>query len=317
VTLYLIRRLIMSFVVIVLVMTFLGLLVHLIPGDPVKTIMGPRASPQLANLVRKQMELEKPVPTQVYDFIRNALQGDLGIDFVSQVPVTTLIRAALPQTIILAVTALVIAVLIGVPLGVLASTRPGSWLDRITGVVSVALITVPPYVAGLLLLVVFSVRLHTLPAIGIGNTGDPVDYARHLLLPAVALALGWVGYIARLVRASMLEVLGSNYIRTARAFGLRQRLIFYKYGLRNAIIPTIAVLGVGLGSLIGGTIFVEVIFARPGLGTLIFNAIEARNYPIVRGGVLVIAIMCVLANLIADLSYRLFDPRIRVEGRSQ
>src|SRR5689334_6199738 len=307
----------MSFVVIILVMTFLGLLVHLIPGDPVKTIMGPRASPQLANLVRKQMELEKPVPTQVYDFIRNALQGDLGIDFVSQVPVTTLIRAALPQTIILAVTALVIAVLIGVPLGVLASTRPGSWLDRITGVVSVALITVPPYVAGLLLLVVFSVRLQALPAIGIGNTGDPVDYARHLLLPAVALALGWVGYIARLVRASMLEVLGSNYIRTARAFGLRQRLIFYKYGLRNAIIPTIAVLGVGLGNLIGGTIFVEVIFARPGLGTLIFNAIEARNYPIVRGGVLVIAVMCVLANLVADLSYRLFDPRIRVEGGSQ
>jgi peptide/nickel transport system permease protein len=317
VTLYLIRRLIMSFVVIVLVMTFLGLLVHLIPGDPVKTIMGPRASPELAAMVRKQMELDKPVPTQVYDFIRHALEGNLGVDFVSQVSVTTLIRAALPQTIILAVTALVIAVLIGVPLGVVASTRPGSWVDRITGVVSVALITVPPYVAGLLLLVVVSVRLQALPAIGIGNTGDPVDYARHLLLPAVALALGWVGYIARLVRASMLEVLGSNYIRTARAFGLRQRLIFYKYGLRNAIIPTIAVLGVGLGNLIGGTIFVEVIFARPGLGTLIFNAIEARNYPIVRGGVLVIAIMCVLANLIADLSYRVFDPRIRVEGGSQ
>jgi peptide/nickel transport system permease protein len=316
VTLYLIRRLVMSFVVIVLVMTFLGLLVHLIPGDPVKTIMGPRASPELAALVRKQMELDKPVPTQVYDFIRHALEGDLGVDFVSQAPVTTLIRGALPQTIILAVTALVIAVLLGVPLGVLASTRPGSWLDRITGVVSVALITVPPYVAGLILLVVVSVRLQALPAIGIGNTGDPVDYARHLLLPAVALALGWVGYIARLVRASMLEVLGSNYIRTARAFGLRQRLIFYKYGLRNAIIPTIAVLGVGLGNLIGGTIFVEVIFARPGLGTLIFNAIEARNYPIVRGGVLVIAVMCVLANLIADLSYRLFDPRIRVEGGS-
>ena len=316
-TLYLIRRLIMSFVVIILVMTFLGLLVHLIPGDPVKTIMGPRASPQLAALVRKQMELNKPVPTQVYDFIRNALHGNLGIDFVSQVPVTTLIRAALPQTIILALTALVIAVVLGVPLGVLASTRPGSWLDRITGLVSIALITAPPYVVGLLLLVIFSVRLREFPAIGIGNTGDPVDYARHLLLPAIALALGWVGYIARLVRASMLEVLGSNYIRTARAFGLRQRLIFYKYGLRNAIIPTIAVLGVGLGNLIGGTIFVEVIFARPGLGTLIFNAIEARNYPIVRGGVLVIAIMCVFANLVADLSYRLFDPRIRIEGRSQ
>ena len=200
------------------------------------------------------------------------------------------------------------------PLGVIASTHPGSWVDRITGVISVALITIPPYVAGLLLLVVFSVRLRAFPAIGIGNTGDPVDYVRHLILPAVALAAGWVGYIARLVRASMLEVLESNYIRTARAFGLRQRLIYYKYGLRNAVIPTIAVLGVGLGNLIGGTIFVEVIFARPGLGTLIFDAIETRNYPIVRGGVLVIAVLCVFANLIADLSYRLFDPRIRVEG---
>lgn len=304
----------MSLVVIVLVMTFLGLLVHLIPGDPVRTIMGPRASPQLAAIVRRQMELNKPVPTQVLDFIVNAFHGNLGVDFVSQVSVMTLIRSALPQTLILAATALALAVLIGVPLGVLASTRPGSWVDRITGVISVALITVPPYVAGLLLLVVFSVRLQLLPAIGIGTTSDPADYARHLILPAVALAAGWVGYIARLVRASMLEVLGSNYIRTAHAFGLRRRVIFYKYGLRNAIIPTIAVLGVGLGSLIGGTIFVEVIFARPGLGTLIFDAIEARNYPIVRGGVLVIAILCVCANLVADLSYRMFDPRIRLQG---
>jgi peptide/nickel transport system permease protein len=291
VVLYLIRRLFMSLVVIVLVMTFLGLLVHLIPGDPVRTIMGPRASPQLAALVRRQMELNKPVPTQVYDFVVKAFHGNLGIDFVSQVAVTALIRAALPQTLILAASALALAVVIGVPLGVLASTHPGSWVDRITGVISVALITVPPYVAGLLLLVVFSVRLRMFPAIGIGSTSDPANYLQHLALPAIALAAGWVGYIARLVRASMLEVLGSNYIRTAHAFGLRRRLIFYKYGLRNAIIPTIAVLGVGLGNLIGGTIFVEVIFARPGLGTLIFNAIEARNYPIVRGGVLVIAIL--------------------------
>ena len=192
VILYLIRRLFMSLVVVVLVMIFLGLLVHLIPGDPVRTIMGPRASPQLAAIVRRQMELNKPVPTQVYDFIVNAFHGNLGIDFVSQVSVTTLIRAALPQTLVLAASALALAVLFGVPLGILASTHPGSWADRITGMVSVALITVPPYVAGLLLLVVFSVRLQVFPAIGIGNTSNPTDYIRHLILPAVALGAGWV-----------------------------------------------------------------------------------------------------------------------------
>ena len=134
------------------------------------------------------------------------------------------------------------------------------------------------------------------------------------MLPTIALALSWIGYIARLSRASMLEVLNTNYIRTAQAFGLKERLIFYKYALKNAVIPVVAILGVGLGQLIGGAIFVEVIFARPGLGTLIYNAIQTRDYAIVRGGVLVIAIMFVLANLLADLSYRFLDPRIRVEA---
>ena len=145
----------------------------------------------------------------------------------------------------------------------------------------------------------------------------PGDYLRHLLLPALALAIPWWGYLARLVRASMLEVLGASYIRTAWAFGLRDRVVFYKYALKNAIIPAVAVLGVGLGSLMGGAIFVEVIFTRPGLGSLIFDSIEARNYPIVRGGVLVVALLFVGANLIADFSYRFLDPRIRLElGRT-
>jgi peptide/nickel transport system permease protein len=175
------------------------------------------------------------------------------------------------------------------------------------------MITIPPYVAGLFLLLLFAVRFPIFPAIGSGDISHPIDYAKHLVLPAVALAVTWIGYLARLVRASMLEVLNSSYIRTAEAFGLRERLIFYRYALKNAIIPTIAVLGVGLGSLMGGAIFVEVIFARNGLGTLIYDAIESRNYPIVRGGVLVVAILFVLANLIADLSYRMLDPRIRDE----
>ena len=153
-----------------------------------------------------------------------------------------------------------------------------------------------------------------LPAIGAGDLSDPLDYLRHLILPAVALAVTWIGYLARLVRASMLEVLNANYIRTAHAFGIGERMIFYRYALKNAIIPTIAVLGVGLGSLMGGAIFVEVIFARTGLGTLTYDAIQSRNYPIVRGGVLVVAVLFVLANLVADLSYRFLDPRIRDEA---
>lgn len=304
----------MSGVVALLVMVFLGALVHLVPGDPVKLILGPRASEALSEVVREQMGLDDPIPVQVFDFVVGALHGDLGTDFVTQLPVTTLIGEALPHTIVLALSSLGLAALLGVPLGVYAAARPNTLIDRITGVVSVSFITLPAYVAGLFLLLLFAVRLEWLPAIGSGSFSDPADYVRHLILPSVALAVTWIGYLARLVRTSMLEVLNANYIRTAQAFGIRERVIFYRYALKNAIIPTIAVLGVGLGNLMGGAIFVEVIFARPGLGLLIFDSLASRNFPIVRGGVLVVALLFVFANLLADLSYRFLDPRIRVEG---
>jgi peptide/nickel transport system permease protein len=311
---YLLKRLGMTALVALLSMAFLASLVHVIPGDPVRTILGPRASPELAAKVRAEMELDKPVPEQVINFVLRALRGNLGRDFVSSVPVTTLIAGALPHTLILAVSSLGLAVLVGIPLGVYSATRPNSWLDRLTGVFSVACITLPSYVAGLFLLLVFAVWLNWLPAIGAGELTDPTDYLAHLILPAVALAITWVGYLARLVRTSVLEVLNANYIRTAFAFGMHERLVYYKYALKNAIIPTIAVLGVGLGNLLGGAIFVEVIFSRPGLGRLIFDAIGSRNFPIVQGGVLVAALLFVLANLLADLSYHYLDPRIQTQG---
>ena len=310
---YVLKRLAMTALVLLVVMTFLAALVHLIPGDPVTTILGPRADPELSKIVRDQMQLDLPVPEQIWNFITGALHGDLGVDFVSDEDVTSLVFSALPHTIVLAVSSLVLAIGIGVPLGVYAATHPNTWLDRVMGLISVSFITVPSYLAGLLLVLIFSVHLHWLPAIGTGDFSDPVDYLRHLILPAIALGLAWIGYFARLVRASMLEVLNTNYIRTAHAFGIRERVIFYRYALKNAIIPTIAVLGVGLGTLMGYAIFVEVIFARPGLGTLIYDSIESRNYPVVRGGVLVVAILFVTCNLLADLSYRLLDPRIRAE----
>jgi peptide/nickel transport system permease protein len=312
-TAYVLKRLGMTAIVVLLLMVFLAIIVHLIPGDPVRTILGPRASEELSQTVRAEMGLDDPVPVQVYDFVKNALQGDLGEDFVSQVPVTTLIGEALPHTLILAAAGLGLAALVGIPLGVFASTRPNSIGDRLAGIVSISLITVPAYVAGLFLLLIFAVQLDWFPAIGTGDFSDPIDYLKHLALPAIALALTWVGYLARLTRTSMFEVLNQNYIRTAHAFGLPDRRIYYKYALKNAIIPTVAVLGVGLGTLMGGAVFVEIIFTRAGLGTLILDSIENRNFPIVRGSVLIIAVLFVVSNLLADLSYRLLDPRVRAE----
>jgi peptide/nickel transport system permease protein len=310
---YILKRLLMSLVVALLAMIFLISLVHLIPGDPAALILGPRASESLSLRVREEMGLDDPLPVQVYDFVTNALRGDLGRDFLSFQPVTSLIGAALPHTIILAVSALLMATLLGVPLGVYSATRPNTWLDRLTGMLAVMCITLPSYVSALFLMLIFAVGLGWLPAIGTGDLSDPLDYARHLIMPATALAITWIGYLARLVRASVLEVMGTNYIRTAFAFGLRERVIFYKHALKNAIIPTVAVLGVGLGNLLGGAIFIEVIFTRPGLGRLIFTSISDHNFPIVRGGILVAALLFVLANLLADLSYTFLDPRIRLE----
>jgi peptide/nickel transport system permease protein len=309
---YALRRLVMTFFVVLIIMTFLALLIQFVPGDPVRLVLGAKAPDSVVQQVRHDMYLDKPIPAQVYYFFIDAVRGNLGVDFQSQRSVTSLIGTALPHTVILALASLALAGLLGIPLGVYAATHPGGWLDRITAVATISLITMPAYVAGLLLLLVFSVHWQLMPATGVGDLSDPAEYARHLVLPAVALAVTWIGYLARLVRTSMLEVLNERYILAARSQGVRERLVIYKYALRNAVIPTIAVIGVGLGTLLGGAIFVEVIFSRAGLGMLIYNAIQTRNYPVVRGGVLVVALLFVAVNLLTDFVYRAVDPRIRV-----
>lgn len=313
---YLLKRLGMTFAVVLLVALFLATIVHLVPGDPVENLLGPRATEARILQVREEMGLDDPIHVQVVSFVWNGLQGDLGRDFATNRPVTQLIANALPHTLILAVASLAMAFLLGVPLGVLAATKPDSLLDRFTSVVSVSFITMPSYVTGLFLLLAFPIGLGVLPATGAGSLSEPVDYLRHLILPASALAITWVGYFSRLVRASMLEVVGSNYIRVARAYGLRERLIHYQYALKNALIPSIAILGVALGNLMGGAVFIEFIFSRPGLGRLALESIGQRNFPVLRGSILVIALLFVVANLLADLSYRFIDPRIRVEEKA-
>lgn len=310
---YLIKRLLMTLVVLVLVTIFLTLLVYIVPGDPAISVLGPRANPDLIARVRAAMHLDRTLPEQIGLALWNLARLDLGNDIFTGRPIRQLVGAALPHTLILAWTSLSLAVLIGVPLGVYSSTHPDSWLDRFTAIFSISFITVPSYVAGLFLLLIFAVRLQLMPAIGLGERGDLLDYVRHLILPAAALAIPWIGYLARLVRASLLEVLNQTYIRAEMAAGLPMRKIYYKYALKNAIIPTVAVLGLGVGSLMAGAVFVELIFARPGMGTLIYNAIQARNYPLVRAGVLTVAILFVAANLLADILYTYLDPRIQYD----
>lgn len=309
---YLIKRLLMTFLVLVLVTIYLTLIVHIVPGDPARSILGPRANPERIARIRAAMNLDKPILEQMGLALWSLVRGDLGTDLFSGRAISELIAAALPHTLILAWTSLTLAVVIGIPLGIFSATHPHSWLDRFTAIISISFITVPSYVGGLFLLLLFAVNWRLMPAIGLGDRGNTLDYIKHLVLPATALAITWVGYLARLVRASLLEVLNETYIRAAMAAGVPQRKIYYRYALKNAIIPTVAVLGVGIGNLMAGAVFVELIFTRPGMGTLIYNAIQARNYPVVRAGVLVVAFLFVAANLLADVLYTYLDPRIQL-----
>ena len=309
---YMAKRLLMTLAVLMLVVVFLSLLIHIVPGDPARTLLGPRASPELIKKVQTAMDLDKPVYVQIGNFVWNLLHGNLGTDVFTGRSINDMIADALPHTIALALAGLGLAIIMGIPLGVYSATHPDSWLDRLSALFSISLITIPSYVAGILLLLVFAVELRIMPAMGVGAKSDVLDYLKHLTLPAIALAVSWIGYMARLVRTSLLEVMNENYIRAARAGGVSERLIRYKYALKNALIPTVAVLGTGLGSLMGGAVFIEVIFSRPGMGTLIYTAIQTRNYPVVRAGVLVVAFLFVAVILLVDLGYTFLDPRIRL-----
>lgn len=309
---YLVKRFFMTLLVLVLVTVYLTLLVHIVPGDPAKSLLGPRANPERIAKIRAAMNLDKPILQQLGLALWSLVRLDFGNDLFTGRSISELVAAALPHTLILAWSSLGLAILVGIPLGVYSATHPDSWLDRFTAIISISFITVPSYVGGLFLLLIFAVQFQIMPAIGLGEEGNVLDYIKHLILPATALAITWVGYLARLVRASLLEVLNQTYIRAEMAAGIPQRKIYYKYALKNAIIPTVAVLGVGVGKLMAGAVFVELIFTRPGMGTLLYNAIQARNYPVVQVGVLTVAFLFVAANLLADIVYTYLDPRIQL-----
>ena len=257
------------------------------------------------------MGLDQPLPIRLWRFFANVATGNLGVDVISGRSVAGLIGEVIPYTLILTFSAIGLAALIGVPLGIYAATHRGSVLDNVLAFVSVAFIAVPSFVIAIFLLLIFATWLDWLPVLGASRTGALGDEIKRMILPTLALALGWIGFIARLIRTSMLEVMGEPYIRTSRAYGLSQRLVTYKYALKNACIPTITLLGLGIGRLLGNAVLVEIVFARPGLGRLIYSAISERNYPVVQGASLVVVVLFVAVNLIVDLSYSAIDPRIR------
>jgi peptide/nickel transport system permease protein len=308
---YLIKRIGLAMVIIVISVSMLYGMIHMVPGDPISIILGPRATDEMREVLRDRMGLDKPFLVQIGRFLFNVVKGDLGEDVFTNRPVTQIVFEQLPYTIVLILTALAWALLVSIPLGCYSAILRTSILDKITGVVSVGTIAIPAFVVAVYTLLIFAVTLQWLPAIGAGREGDLWDQVIHLIMPAFCLGLSWVGYVARLVRASMLDVMQENHVRTVRAYGLPERLIIFRYALRVAIMPVIALVGVGVGYLLSAAVFIEIIFARPGIGRLIFDSVGTRNYPVVMGTVLIMTILFVISTTISDLVAAAVDPRLR------
>jgi peptide/nickel transport system permease protein len=291
------------------------LIVHLVPGDPATAILGLNATPALVARLRGELGLDQPLIVQYGTWLGHVLQGDFGTDYSSSASIGGLLTQRLPVTIELAVAALLIALVIGIPLGVLAAVRRGRAPDAAAQGISMAGISVPDFWLGIMLILLFSLGLGVLPSSGwVPFSQDPVENLRHLVLPAFALGAGFAAVLIRVTRAAMLDVLGSDYIRFCRAKGVPERSVILKHGLRNAAIPITTVVGMQAGYLLGGAIVIEQVFSLPGVGRLVLDAVLQRNYPVVQAAVLVIGVMFIAANLLADVLYTVLNPKLRGAG---
>lgn len=308
---YTVKRIGLAVLITALALVILISTIQLIPGDPAAILLGPLATPELRQSFRVEMGLDQPVVIQIARFFGRVITGDLGTDVLTRRSVLVTVTEQMPFTLALIAAGIGWAALLGIPLGCFAAIRRGSLADRAIAILSVSMIAVPSFVIAIYSLLFFAVGLGWFPTIGAGNPGDLGDQLHHLILPSLAVGLGWVGYLARMVRASMLDVLTENHIRMARAFGLRERTITFRYALKLAIIPTVVLLGIGVGHMISGAVFAEIVFARPGVGRLMYDAVITRNYPLVIGGVMITTVFYVLCTLVADLIAAWLDPRVR------
>jgi len=311
---YLVRRLLAVIPVMAVVVTVVFLLIHLIPGDPVSVMLGPDATPAQIEATRKALGLDRPLPAQLLGFYGRVLRGDLGQSYFLDRPVVTALAERTEPTLMLMACALLVAVVIGVPSGVVAAARRGSVWDRLLMLGSLLGVCVPGFWLSLNFIYLFAVRLGWLPAAGYASLlDDPLSALRYMVLPAISLGINQSALIARISRSCMLEALQQDYVRTARAKGLPQRAVVYVHAFRNALVPVVTVIGVTTAVLIGGAVVTEIVFNIPGLGRLVISAILRRDYPVVQGVVLVTAAAYVLINLGVDVLYAFIDPRIRYD----
>jgi peptide/nickel transport system permease protein len=302
----LLRRLIIMVPVLWAVVTLVFLLIHIVPGDPALTLVGENATQEQYQAARAELGLDKPLLVQYSDYWRGLVRGDWGANPVTHEPVLSRISVRYPATIKLAIFAMVIAILVSIPLGVTAATHKGSAVDSLSTFVALLGISLPSFALGPLLVLFFSVDLGITPVSGAGGIAN-------LILPAVTLGAGLSAVLTRIVRSSVLEELGEDYVRTARAKGLPEHRVIYKHVLKNGLIPVVTVLGLQFGVLLAGTIITERVFSWPGVGSLLVDSISERDYKLTQGCILVIAATYVLVNTATDLAYRFLDPRIKLD----
>lgn len=308
---YSVKRILLAFPTLLAVFTVIFLVVRVAPGDPATAALGDYASKEAVEALRQRMGLDKPLYVQYVDFVLNLARGDLGKSLITSEPVSSQIRFVLPHTVELAVAAILIGLVLGVPVGIITAVRRNTAIDYIGRVLSLAGLSFPAFYLGILLLFFFSVKVSLFPTIGAGDFSSPLKNLHHLALPALSLGLIETAYVGRMTRSIMINVLNEDYVRTARAKGLAEWLVLFSHAFRSALIPIVSLVGIFAISLIGSSVLTEIVFSRPGLGKLMVGAIKQRDYTVVQSIMVIYAVIIVAINLITDLVYGLVDPRVR------
>ena len=303
---YVLKRLLSTIPVLFGISLLLFFMLRMLPGDPAQVLAGQMASVEDVKLIRHQLGLDRPIIVQYGLFLSRLVRFDLGRSARTQSPVIREVWARLPNTVLLAVAAITLACLFGIPAGIIAAVRPYTWIDYLFTSMALFGISMPVFWLGLMLVVIFSVVLQWLPAGGTGSW-------KHIILPSFTLAAFVVAFITRMTRASMIEALSQDYTTTARSKGLKERVVIVKHALKNALIPIITVVGLQFGLLLGGAVLTETVFAWPGVGRLIVDSILARDYPVIQGTILIFGLLYILVNLFVDMIYAFIDPRIRYD----
>jgi peptide/nickel transport system permease protein len=312
---YIIRRILLTIPTLILASMVIFLLLRLIPGDPASLVAGADATPEQVQAVRRDLGLNRPLPVQYVEWLGRILRGDFGRSLIGKYDVWQQVKRAYPATIELTLAAALLALAVALPLGLLAALHPRSWLDRAISAFNALAIGVPNFWLGILLILIFALHFPILPPGGrVPLDEDAIAGLKSLVLPTVTLASGLAAVLTRFIRSAMLEVLSEDYVRTARAKGLRANAVVRRHALRNALIPVITVLGIQLGRLLGGAVIVEAVFAWPGMGRLVVQAITSRDYIVVQGTLLLLVTVFILINLLVDIAYGFIDPRVRVSS---